>query len=62
MLSIYEDGVSITPSLLSLLNHILIGYILEASRVIGHIGLYGGIVLHLAGPIILFEPGTACSF
>lgn len=61
MLSIYEDGVSITPSLLSLLNHILIGHILEASRVIWAYRPLWSIVLHLAGPIILFEPGTACS-
>lgn len=40
MLSIYEGGVPATLSLLSLLNHIIISYVLEASRVIWAIGLY----------------------
>lgn len=34
---------------------------LEASRVIWAYRPLWSIVLHLAGPIILFEPGTACS-
>lgn len=43
MLSIYEDGVSRTLPLLSLLNHIIISYVLEASRGIWAIGLYGAL-------------------
>lgn len=54
MLSIYEDGVSTTLSL-PFLNHVLIDYVLEASRVIWAYRPLWSIVL------ILFEPGTPSS-
>lgn len=55
MLSIYEDGVTTTFSLLSLLNHILLDYVLEASRVIWAYRPLWSIVLHLAGPLFFLN-------